>query len=224
MFNAIHSQYRKHRMEDIDGTFLTENMYNAVIGLTVLFGILINVVTACFVTPYMKQIDMRFALLGYLVVSIGCMTLVMKARRAVFSFIGFTGLAASMGFLLTFFITGYTTSSVYTAFITTGIVVAAMMIVSTIFPSFFLSIGRTLLFSLVSCIVIQFVGGLIFGLNLGVLDYVMVVFFAGMIGFDWARAQAYPRTLENAIDSSADIYVDLVNIFVYVLSIIGRKR
>ena len=56
------------------------------------------------------------------------------------------------------------------------------------------------------------------------MDYVMVVIFAGYIGFDWAKAQAYPKTLDNAIDSAADIYVDIVNIFIRILSIMGNKK
>ena len=214
---------KKMRMENTEGRILSENKYNIVIGLTLLWGILINVAMAYFLTPYIVKIDIRFALIGYLLVSIGCMTLVMKTRRPALGLLGFTGLAVAMGFMLTFFISSYTAASVYTAFLTTGIIVVTMMIISTIFPTFFLSIGRTLVFALLGSFIIELVGGLIFGMSLGFMDYVIVIIFAGFIGFDWAKAQAFPKTVGNAISSAADIYVDLINIFIRVLSIVGKK-
>ncbi len=211
------------RMGATEGKALTENGYNIAIGLTILWGILINVGMSYFLTPYITKIDPRIAIIGYLVVSIACITVVAKSRKPAISFLGFTGLAAAMGFALTIIVSAYSSSTIYSAFLATGIIVVAMMIVSTIFPSFFLSLGRTLFFALIGAIVIELVGGLIFHLPLGVLDYVMVVIFAGYIGFDWAKAQAYPRTLGNAINSAADIYVDIINIFIRLLSIIGKN-
>jgi FtsH-binding integral membrane protein len=98
------------------------------------------------------------------------------------------------------------------------------MIISTIFPQFFLSLGRVLLFALLGSLAVELIGGLIFRLNLGIMDYVMVVIFGGYIGYDWAKAQVYPKTLDNAIDSAADIYVDIINLFIRILSIVGKKN
>ena len=55
-------------------------------------------------------------------------------------------------------------------------------------------------------------------------DYVVVLLFCGYVGFDWARAQQYPKTLDNAIDCAADIYVDIINLFIRILSIIARSK
>jgi len=55
-------------------------------------------------------------------------------------------------------------------------------------------------------------------------DYIFVVIFSLYIGYDWQKAQAYPPTLDNAVDSAADIYVDIVNLFIRILSILGRER
>ena len=210
------------RMEQTEGTILTENKYNLAIGLTILWGILINIGMAVFLAPYIIKIDPRIAILGYVVVSIGCMAVVMKSRKPAFSFLGFTGLAAAMGFALTIIVSAYSLATIYSAFLTTGIIVVSMMIVSTIFPKFFLSLGRTLLFALIGSILIEFIGGLIFHLPLQIMDYVIVVIFAGYIGYDWAKAQAYPKTLHNAVNSAADIYVDIINIFIRLLSIMGK--
>ena len=98
------------------------------------------------------------------------------------------------------------------------------MLVSLFFPAFFLSIGRVLAIALIGSLLVEVIGGLVFHLPLDIMDYVVVVIFAGYVGYDWARAQAYPKTLDNAVDSAADIYVDIVNIFIRILSILGKKN
>ena len=52
----------------------------------------------------------------------------------------------------------------------------------------------------------------------------MVLIFSGYVGYDWSKAQIFPKTLDNAIDSAADIYVDIVNLFIRILRIMGKKN
>ena len=133
-------------------------------------------------------------------------------------------LSVGMGLLLTYILTMYSGHTIYTAFLMTGIVTVSMMIVSTLFPSFFLGLGKTLGLSLLIAIAVELVGVLIFRLDLGIMDYIMVIIFSGYVGYDWAKAQVYPKTLDNAIDSAADIYVDIINLFIRILSIVGKKN
>lgn len=217
-------ELKKQRLLSTAGVQLSENTYNIAIGLTLLWGILINVGMAFFLTPYIVKLDIRVVLIGYFVVTLASFFAIARSSNPAVSFLGFTGLACAMGVLLTSFLTMYTTSTIYSAFLTTGIIVVSIMIVSTIFPQFFLSLGRVLIFALIGSLLVQFVGGLLFHLNLGIMDYVMVVIFGGYVGYDWAQAQMFPKTLDNAIDSAADIYVDIVNIFIHILSIMGNKN
>ncbi len=217
-------EMKRQRLLSVDGVQLSENTYNIAIGLTLLWGILINVGMAFFLTPYIVKLDLRIIVIGYLVVSFGSFFMIARSHNPAVSFLGFTLLACAMGVLLTSFLTMYSTSTIYSAFLATGIIVVSIMIISTIFPQFFLSLGRVLLFALLGSLAVELIGGLIFRLNLGIMDYVMVVIFGGYIGYDWAKAQEYPKTLDNAIDSAADIYVDIVNIFIRILSIMGKKN
>ena len=34
---------------------------------------------------------------------------------------------------------------------------------------------------------------------------------------DWAKAQEKPKTLDNAVDSAVDLYLDIINLFVRLL-------
>ena len=51
----------------------------------------------------------------------------------------------------------------------------------------------------------------------------MVVIFSGYIGYDWARANMIPKTLDNAIDSAASLYIDIINLFIRILQILSRR-
>lgn len=212
---------RLHRTE---GRALSDNAYNGVIGLTLLWGIVINVLMSVFLTPVIIGIDIRILLVVYLVGSFGCSFIVYKSNSPLVSFLGFTGLAISMGLLLVPFLAMYSAGTIYSAFLATGIIVVAMMLISLFFPAFFLSLGRVLVVALIGSIIVEVIGGLLLHIPMGYMDYIVVVIFAGFVGYDWAKAQMYPKTLDNAIDSAADIYVDIINIFIRLLSIMGKNK
>ncbi len=47
--------------------------------------------------------------------------------------------------------------------------------------------------------------------------------FCGYIGYDWGRANQIPKTMDNAVDSAAALYMDIINLFLRILRIMGRK-
>jgi len=55
-------------------------------------------------------------------------------------------------------------------------------------------------------------------------DWAVSFIFCGYIGYDWGRACRIPKTLDNAVDSAAAIYMDIINLFVRVLRILGRRK
>ena len=203
---------------------VSDNTYNAVIGLTLLWGIAINVLMAFFLTPYIVPLNRSVVIIGYLVVSFACRYVVFKSNNALISILGFTGLAGAMGVLLTYVLKRYTSATIYSAFLSTGIILVVMIILSTLYPAFFRKLGRVLFIALVGSLVVQLVGGLLLHLRLGFMDYILVVIFSGYIGYNWSRAQAYPKTIDNAIDSAASIYIDIINIFIRLLRIIERSK
>ncbi len=57
----------------------------------------------------------------------------------------------------------------------------------------------------------------------GIIDWIVVLIFCGYIGYDWGRANAIPKTLDNAVDSAAALYMDIINLFIRILRIMGRR-
>ena len=220
----MNKEYRLERMNHYAGTAVNERTYNLTIGLTLLWGVLINVVMATFFTYQILSMNYILVVVLYFAGTLGCSYLVHKSDSPAVSFAAFTGMAISMGLLLTFFVTAFSGHSVAYAFIATALVTVIMILLSMLYPAFFAGLGRTLFVSLIGCILVQLVGGLLLGIPMTLIDYAVALIFCGYIGLDWYRAQQFPKTLDNAIDSAADIYLDVVNLFIRILSITGKRR
>lgn len=210
-------------------TELSSEVYNYVIGGTLLYGFLIN----CFMVKYCYDSVARlfsnpiaFFAIYFVLVIIGSM-MVKGSDSPVVSFIGYNLIVVPLGLVLTIVINAYNlaglSSTVTMAFGITALVTIAMMLAATVFPNFFLSLGRTLFFTLLVTVIIEAV--LVFtGHGLGVIDYIVVLIFCGYIGYDWARANSCAKTVDNAIDSAAELYVDIINLFLRILRILARSN
>ena len=91
-------------------------------------------------------------------------------------------------------------------------------------PNLFLSIGKSLGIALLIAIIVEIVCSFFFRGALEVVDFVIIPIFCGYIGYDWARAQKYPKTANNAIDAAADLYIDIVNVLIRILEIVGDSK
>lgn len=58
------------------------------------------------------------------------------------------------------------------------------------------------------------------GLNTGIIAWISAIIFSLYIGYDFVSAQQAKHTVANAIIYGADIYLDLVNLFVEILRIL----
>ena len=146
--NNMNKEYRLERMNNYAGTAVNERTYNLTIGLTLLWGVLINIVMATFFTYQILSLNYILVIVLYFAGTLGCSYLVHRSDSPAVSFAGFTGMAISMGLLLTFYVTAFSGNSVAYAFIATGLVTVIMVILSMLYPAFFQNLGRTLIISL----------------------------------------------------------------------------
>lgn len=150
--------------------------------------------------------------------------MVNRSDNPVVSFLGFNLFAIPIGFVLAYgTIPFYNGGSIAIAFMLTAVITLAMLVVSMLFPDTFLSMGTTLCISLLVCVIVDLVALFIFRTNLIFIDYIVTFLFALFIGYDWARANRCARTIDNAVDCAAELYLDIINIFLRILSIVGRR-
>lgn len=215
------------RMEKTGGTELSRRTYNAVIGIVLVIGLAINAAMTQFlpstVFDFMHQYPWAI-IIGFLVVAIGSFFIIYKSDNPAVSFLGFVILSTAFGFLVASIVRSYTETTVTRAFMLTAAISFAMVIAATIVPNIFAKMGTALFAALVITLIAEVATIFITHSDPVAFDYIFVIIFSLYIGYDWQKAQAYPPTLDNAVDSAADIYVDIVNLFIRLLAILGRNR
>lgn len=218
------AQYKQLRLQTKTTETLSDRTYNLAIGCILLIGFFLNYILATYFSEQILQLNIFVIIIGYLIISIGSIIVIHKSNNPIISFIGFLFLSLAMGTLLVFILQCYTKTTITQALLTTTIVTALMIIIATIYPTFFIKLGRVLIICLLASIIIEILLTIIFHKNPIWIDYIVAIIFCGYIGFDWSMAQQYPKTLDNAIDSAADIYIDIINLFIRLLEIFGRRN
>ena len=220
--NAERRRERMFEMVD-EGALVSDATYNLVIGLTICSGFVLNVLVGLFMGPQLSELPYWMSLILYFGCSFGGMAIAYKSNNAIVSYLGFLLLAFGFSTILFGFVAYYAPQTVIAAvYITLGATIL-MMAAATALPRAFQSLGKVLFVSLIVVIIVEVIM-LITGLvEPTIVDFIVALIFCGYIGFDWSRAQAYPKTVDNAIDASVDIYVDIVNLFIRVLSILGKR-
>ena len=207
---------------------ISERAFNLIIGAMLLWGFFLNYVTvAAFGRQVMAMVygmNPVVFLIGYFVLVLAGNALVVKGGPAL-SFVGYTMIAAPIGILVCMSVQGIPVDTVKSAVLITAVVTLSFMIAGTLFPGFFLKLGRVLFFSLLFTIVGSLICMLLFrGQGYRVYEWLGAGIFSLYIGYDWARANTCARTVDNAIDLSASLYLDISNLFRRILSIMSRNR
>ena len=205
------------------GGRIGDGTYNLVIGLTLCWGFLVNWLIVENV-PYERVagINPWIFLIGYFVSSMIGIFIYSRSDNPAISFLGYNFVVLPFGLVVNLAVHQYDPEVVGKAIRTTGFVTASMMGLGTIFPAFFQRIERALGLALLLVIIWQFVGMFFFRGHSSIIDWVVVVIFCGYIGADWARANRIPKTVDNAIDSAAALYMDIIILFLRLLRIFGR--
>jgi FtsH-binding integral membrane protein len=209
---------------------ISAQAYNLVLGGTLLYGFIINCLLVYFCADAAFGIidgNPILFFIGYAVLILVGSFMIHGSRNPSVSFIGYNFFVLPMGLILSYIINIYNAvgySNIVTmAFGITALVTFLMMVVSSVFPNVFLNIGRVLGITLLITVLVELVM-MLFGTFLPLIDYVVVLIFCGYVGYDWARANACAKTVDNAVDSAAELYVDIVNLFVRILRILARNN
>lgn len=197
---------------------LTQTQYNLVIAVILLYGFIINIFEVCFLTDLVLQMNPLMLILGYIASCFLGIRLSEKSDNPYVSFFGYNLVVLPVGLVLTVFLWSYDPYVVFEACCLTTAFTLLMIMAGTCFPKFFLGQGKALLTALVILIISDL--ALIFGFR--VLDpSFRTIFASGLfcmyIAFDWARAQRMEYTLDNAVDVTVAIYLDVINLLIALL-------
>lgn len=211
-----------------DAKIYPRSKYNLFIGLTLVWGFLVDFIICGILYNHVPQLmtnEVTFfgtLIVGFILMIAGIFINV-KSRKPIISFIGYNIVVIPMGIILTVFVYQYQVVSVVMCYLATLIVSAIMTVAATLKPDFFRGLGKGLFIALIAAIVVELVLTFVVGAHLSIFDWVVAIIFCGYIGYDWVKAQDHPATLDNAIDSACSLYLDIVNLFIRLLEIFGKK-
>ena len=198
---------------------MSTRAYNVTIGIVLLIGFAINAVMAYYFTDSIMSIPPVQLVIGYFVVCIAGILMSAKSDSPLVSFIGYLMVVVPCGAILAVAVDSVSVDVVIHAAITTSVLTIVMTIAGALWPSFFKSLGQVLFTCLCSIVIIELIMCFIVGASMpSIWHYLVIAVFCFYIGYDWAEAQNKRHTLDNAIDACVGLYLDIINIFVRLLS------
>ena len=207
-------------MEGLQNT-LTDRLYNFIIGLVLLWGFGINILI-CNINFAALHIDIdTICIVGTILMFAGVF-ISAKSQKPLISFLGYNLVVIPIGAMLNSLLQGQDAAVIKENCMITAVVTIPLIVLGSIFPGLFLSMRRILFISLLSVLIVEFLF-LFLGYSNSSLDWITALIFCGYIGYDWARAQRKPKTLDNAIDSVVELYLDIINLFLRLLGKRGKK-
>lgn len=200
---------------------LTGRQYNLLIGLCLGYGFFVNIIIILFCGDFFMRISPMALLIGYIVCCLAGIFLTVS-KSPVVSFIGYSLVVVPIGAVLSVCLPAYYAMDILMAIIATGLVVVAMTGLSAAYPAVFAKMGRTLFIALLAGLLAELAAVFLFGYTGDIFNWFFVVLFSLYIGYDWCKAQMYPKTPDNAIDSACDLYLDIIVLFLRLLQLFSR--
>jgi len=219
---------KKIRLQSGEADRLSSRTFNLVLTGLLVYGLLVNTVMVYYFSYPLMNLMAGMGFWGMLLIFVAPMLIgvfmAAKSDNPLISFLGYNLVVLPIGVMLAILIPGLPATIVTKAMLLTAMVTATMMLLAAIKPAFFLGLGRTLGIALLIGIIAELVATFLLGYRGELFDWLFVILFSGYIGYDIAKSQAYPKTLDNAVDSALDIYLDVINLFIRLLAILSKRN
>jgi len=196
------------------------SLYNFIIGAVLIWGFAVTAI----VQSYFHHIQFGWpAAIGYIAgVFVG--TLLARSTNPVLSLLGYHLVIVPTGVMLGPFVNALSPNVLQDTLFLTGGVTCAMMGLGTVFPRAFVRIGGALFIALLALVVVGFVQAIFIHRYYPLVDWIAAGIFSLYIAYDYARAQLIPKTVDNAIDVCIALYLDVINLFIRIASLLSRRE
>lgn len=208
---------------------ISRRLYNIVLtGFVVLSFVIMAACSYITGTYEFLMFFMRNAMLfqiGSLVASIGgivAMSIGRAKDNLTLGLVGYAIFTLTFGFTTSLVLAAYDMQTISVAFSATAGIMIVFGAAGIMFPRFFERIQGVLFTGLLAIIVIELVLA-IFGVQQTATDIVVILLFCGFIGYDVHRASTAAPTLSNALWYAIELYLDIINVFIRLLALLGRR-
>lgn len=137
--------------------------------------------------------------------------------------IGYTVFTLTFGFTTSMVLSMYSLDTITAAFTATAGIMVIFGAAGIAFPRFFERLMPICALGLLAVIVVEF-ALMLFGVQQSLTDIAVIVLFCGFIGYDVHRASTAVPTLSNAVWYAIELYLDIINVFLRLLQLFGRRE
>lgn len=217
----------RNRLARIREGSLSRRTYNFLIGLIVAVSFLFISLEYTYLlnNPWViESLNPVFIIACYIVPFVGIIIMALANRERIgLMVVGYIMTTFTLGFLMAIALTGYDAASIQRALLITAVIAISFATLGFAWPQLFRRIFPICMVALGIMIIIELVM-MFLSIPSGWNDWVVIVIFCGLIGYDFYQAATDEPTVDNDIWYACEIYLDLINIFLRVLNITGRSR
>jgi FtsH-binding integral membrane protein len=200
---------------------ISERTFFGTLAGFVLYGLMATYFATFFAPTSLSLIGL--ILLGLVLPIAGCF-MAMSDNFGI-SFVGYNMITLPFGLVLGPVLNQYAPDVVQNAALLTAMITAVMGLAGVTFPNFFRSIGSALFIALIGLVVVRIIAIFVPALNsFGVIDYIAAGIFSLYIGYDMFRATEATRSVGSALKIAVSLYLDIINLFTSLLSILGNDN
>ena len=187
----------------------------------VIYGLFVTYFTTFLAPPTLSLVGL--ILLGLVLPIAGCF--MAMSDNFGLSFIGYNMITIPFGLVLGPVLNQYAPNVVQNAALLTAMITGVMGLAGVTYPNFFRSIGSALFVALIGLVVVRLIALFVPALNsFGIIDYVSAGIFSLYIGYDMFRATEATRSVGSALKIAVSLYLDIINLFMSLLSILGNDN
>ena len=205
---------------------LSGRQYNVLIGVHLLFGLALTSFLCMklpYVLPQVYSVHPVIFTIGFFVTCLVGSWIAAK-ENYLLSIIGYTMNVLGFGALLSLTLMFYPAHLIFIAAVLTFVVVLTMTVAAVFMPNAFLSIGKVLFIALIGLAVAELVTFFMGIFYPDIFLLIGIFIFSLYVGYDWARGQQFPSTPSYACYTALQLYMDIINLFIRILRLMGRRR
>lgn len=185
------------------------------------YGLVLTYIMASFFAPVVPSMGFLIGV-GLVLPIIGCF--IAMSDNLPLSFIGYNMIVVPIGLCLGPVANLVSPTIVQDAALITAIITGLMMFAGYTYPNLFKNLGGVLFYSLLGLLVVRILQMFIPALaGLTIIDYIAAGIFSLYIGYDMYRASTVGRTYTNALHIAVSLYLDIINLFLTLVSIFSNN-
>lgn len=210
-----------YKSSNVNTNTISDSMYHLIIGLTLMWGFGVNLLILLTVpVEAIKAIPGFVLIAGYFILCIAGQSIYNNSDDPKMSFLGYNMIVVPVGIIIAPYVAAFDPSIAVESFLQMTLITGVMMMLGVAYPKFFEKTIGVAAVILLALIISQLVSIFVLGGSLGLwYNYAIIGLMSIFIGYHWGKGVNKTRTVDNAIDTGADVYLPMVNIFLSLFGI-----